>query len=279
MKLSEAFDLYILEVVTLGQRSEKTANNYRCAAHSLLKTTPDIPVGMLTLEHVQRWTLQRQSLGHAESTISHDLSRLKCVLKHLRRRGIVSLDEANIDLPKIHAKQYTWLDYSEIQRLLDVIESKRDKALVACLFATGARISELLNINRDDVQAGRAQIIGKGGYAGTIRFDDKSLEYLRQYLDSRRDTLSPLFVSSQHRRITVARVAQLIHNYQDLAGFTKNITPHVFRHSFATDLRMNGADILDIQKQLRHQKLSSTQIYTHVNDEQVDQAYMKYHSV
>lgn len=278
MKLSDAFSLYIVEQIELKNGSDKTARNYRCTVSSLLKTTPDIPIEMLTLEHAQRWVMYRQSLGQSESTISHDLSRLKQVLKLLRKRGLTVLDEEHIELPKLHEKAYTWLDYSEVQQILDVIDSRRDKAIVACLFATGCRISELLNMNREDVQGDQAQIVGKGGYRGTVRFDPTALTYLNDYLNSRKDNLKPLFISSQHRRITNSRVGQLIHDYADAAGLDKNVTPHVFRHSFATDMRKNGADIMEIKEQLRHKRVSSTQIYTHINDEQRNEAYKKYHS-
>lgn len=278
MLISEAFQDYENREIIFRGQSEKTRKNYRCTLSSLLKTTEDMPIELITIEHIMRWKMFREKMGHSSSTISHDLSRFKNVLKNLRKRGYKVLDEENITLPKIKEKHYTWLDYNEINKLLNVIESPRDKAIIACLFSTGCRISELMNLNRDDVIGNEVSIIGKGGSIGTVYLDKKSRKYLNVYLSERRDVLKPLFISSQRRRLTNSRVAQLLHEYTDAAGINKNVTPHVLRHSFATDLKLNGADIFDIQKQLRHKRISSTQIYTHISDKQRRENYHKYHS-
>jgi site-specific recombinase XerD len=238
----------------------------------------DFPIELLTIEHVIRWKMYQDSLGHSTATIRNNLSRLKNVLKFLRKRGFNVLDEENIDLPKVKEKPYTWLSYDEIQKLLDVIENKRDKAIVACLFSTGCRISELMNIDLVDINGNEVRITGKGGVLGTVYLDDYAKSCLDLYLDERRDSLRPVFVSSQRRRMTNSRVAQLLHEYADKAGLDKNVTPHVLRHSFATDLKLNGADIFDIQQQLRHKRISSTQIYTHISDQQRRAAYKTFHS-
>lgn len=278
MLISEAFQDYENKEIIFAGRSEKTRKNYRCALNSFLKTTDDMPIELVTIEHIMRWKMFREKMGHSTSTISHDLSRLKNVLKNLRKQGYKVLDEENIRLPKIKERHYTWLDYGEIQNLLSVIESSRDKAIIACLFSTGCRISELMNLNREDVIGNEVNIVGKGGAIGTVYLDKKSRGYLNGYLADRKDSLKPLFISSQRRRLTNSRVAQLLHEYTDAAGIDKNVTPHVLRHSFATDLKLNGADIFDIQKQLRHKRISSTQIYTHISDKQRADNYLKFHS-
>lgn len=279
MLVSDAFILYDEAELQFGNMSQKTRVNYRTCMRSLLKVTLDIPIELLTVEHVQAWKMVRESVGQSDTTISHDLSRLKSVLKFLRKRGYKILDEENITLPKLKEKPYTWLSYEEVQTLLDVIESPRDKAIVACLWSTGCRISELLNLNRSDIQGNSAQVMGKGSRIGTVYFDVTALKYLGEYLNTRRDSLRPLFISSQHRRITNSRFGQLLHDYADMAGIDKNVTPHVLRHSFATDLKLNGADIFDIQKQLRHKRISSTQIYVHQNDQEKMEKYQRFHSV
>lgn len=278
MVISEAFELYDEAELQFGNMSLKTRTNYRTCLRSLLKTTLDIPVELLSIEHIQKWKMNREAIGQADTTISHDLSRLKSVLKFLHKRGYKVLDEENITLPKLTEKPYTWLSYKEIQDLLNVIESPRDKAIVACLWSTGCRISEMLSLNRSDIQGNTAQVVGKGGRIGTVYLDETALKYLNEYLCTRKDILRPLFISSQHRRITNSRFGQLLHDYADMAGIDKNVTPHVLRHSFATDLKNNGADIFDIQKQLRHKRISSTQIYVHQNDTERIEKYQRFHS-
>lgn len=258
--------------------SDKTARNYTCTEHSLVKVCGDLPIEIFTKDQILRWKMYCDSIGIAVSTIYHDLARVRRVLKYLRKNGVQCLDEEHITLPKLKEKKYTWLNYEEIEGLLSVINSRRDKAIVACLWSTGCRISELLNLNRDDVETDEIRIIGKGDVQGTVYLDPEARRYLNAYLIERRDDLRPLFISSQRRRISYTTFAKLLHEYTDKAGIDKNVTPHVLRHSFATDLKMNGADIFDIQKQLRHKRISSTQIYTHISDKQKLQTYRKYHS-
>lgn len=278
MVISEAFARYCLEEIELKGGAEKTAKNYRSALASFLLCCGDLPVQLLCIDNLNRWRMFREQRGNKLSTISHDLSRFKQVLKYLRRRGITVMDYDLVDLPRVTYEPRTYLVADEVQQLIDVIPSARDKAIYACLFDTGCRISELLNINRVDVQHGSAQIVGKGSIIGTVYFSEWSLGYLNAYLKSRHDQLTPLFISGQCKRITISRVQQLLHIYTDLAGIEKNVTPHTFRHSFATDLKINGADIYDIKEQLRHKKISSTEIYVHINDQRKQEIYDKFHT-
>jgi integrase/recombinase XerD len=276
--ISEAFSRYCLEEITLQNGSQKTVRNYISACRSLVKTTDDIPIQLLVVEHVTRWQQQRGYLGHSSSTVAHDLSRLRQVLKFLKKRGMNVLDYDFVTRPKITKKHPVYLIPQEVQQIIGVIEKKRDKAIFACMFDSGARVSELLNLNCEDLRDNTAQIIGKGGKPGTLHFSPWSMNYLQDYLDSRRDRLTPLFVSAQCRRITVSRVQQLLHIYSDMAGIKKNVTPHILRHSFATDLKRNGADIFDIKEQLRHERISSTEIYVHIEEHQKAQVYARFHT-
>lgn len=278
MRLSEAFQYYERDKIRMAGLSDKSAKNYRSAYRSFEKCLGDIQVEHLMLHHIHRWQEYRGNLGASDSTVNHDLGRLRKVLKFLRKRGYNVIDDEEIELPKIRPKTYTWLEYREVQQLIDVIERPRDKAIVACLFSTGCRISELLNLNREDIRGNSAQVIGKGDKIGTVYFDENALKYLHAYLATRKDMLRPLFISGQRRRITPSTVGRLLHEYTDMAGINKIVTPHVLRHSFATDLKLNGADIYDIKELLRHEKISSTVIYTHINDKQKKRIHEQYHS-
>lgn len=278
MNISEAFAYYVVEEITLRNGSPKTARNYRSACASLVGSVTDIPISLLTPQHISQWRLNRERWGHSSTTVAHDLSRLKQVLRLLKKRGLDVLDHDMVELPKIKKTNPVYLVSDEVQAVIDVIDSKRDRAIFACMFASGARVSELLNIDRDDLRGNTAQIIGKGSKPGTLYFDAWSMGYLADYLASRKDSLTPLFVSGQCRRITVSRVEQLLHIYSDAAGIKKNVTPHVLRHSFATDLRRNGADIFDIKEQLRHERISSTEIYIHIEEETRLAAYKRFRS-
>lgn len=277
MLISEAFQRYDAVLASQG-KSVKTRQNYRSGLYNLVKHSGDVPVELITFSLITRWQLEMQRTGHQQSTIKTNLGYVREVLKYLRKEGYKVIDSRDIDLPRLTHKAPVWLDYKEVQQILDVIESPRDKAIIACLFATGARITELLQLNRDSIQNGQATIVGKGSKVGVLYFDSTALNYLKEYMQSRKDSLTPLFVSGQYRRITVSRVEQLLHIYTDMAGIQKNVTPHVLRHSFASDLILNGADIYSTSRLLRHSNITTTQIYTHVKEEQNQNAYDKFHT-
>lgn len=278
MTISEAFTYYCVEEITLKNGSEKTVRNYRSACNSLTGSITDLPIILLSPAHLSQWRINRERWGHSPATIGHDLSRVKQVLRLLKKRGMDVLDHDLIDLPRIPKSHPTYLLPREVQEIIDVIDSPRDKAIFACMFDSGARVGELLSINRDELVNNTAPIIGKGGKPGVLRFGPWAMGYLNTYLESRKDSLSPLFVSGHYRRITVSRCEQLLHIYSDKAKIKKNVTPHVLRHSFATDLKMNGADIYDIKEQLRHSRISSTEIYVHIEDEERAKKHARFHT-
>lgn len=278
MLLSQAFLSFAEEYIFMSGLTTKTFKNYRTAMNSFIKAVGDLDITLIMPSHYSRWKLYCEQRGHSNTTINHNMVLLNNVLKFYKRRGVNVVDTSVIDLPKLPAPNPTYLTVDEIDAILNEIESVRDKAIVACLFSTGCRISELLNLNREDIQDNRAQVMGKGSRPGIVYFDDRAKKLLDDYLATRKDRLRPLFISGQRRRITPARVGQLLHEYADYAGIDKNVTAHVFRHSFASDLKFNGADIFEIQQLLRHEKITSTMIYTHVPDKHREEAHKKYHS-
>lgn len=277
MLVSEAFIKY--EVTKLMSGPEKTRKNYRCALNSFIKACGDIPVELVGYHTIEQWKTYGEYMGSANSYMASNVSRLKQVFKFLKRCGCKVIDCDAIERPVVKQNSNpVWLEPYEVAAILSVIASPRDKAIFALLFSSGARISELLSLNRDSIQDGRAKIIGKGDKPGIIRFDPNALAILYQYLSTRNDECTPLFISGQMSRITVSRVEQLAHEYADKAGITKNFTPHVARHTFASGLKLNGADIFDIKEQLRHDRISSTQIYVHIGESQRDKDYARYHT-
>lgn len=276
MLVSEAFLLY--ETEKLLDKAPKTRKNYQAALNSFTGACGDIDVTLVSHVAIVQWKKQSQYKGHAPSYIATNLSRFRQVFGYLKKHGYNVLDKTNIERPSVPPTDPTYLSRQEVVDLLAVIESPRDKAIFWLLFSSGARISELLQLNRDSIVDGKAHIIGKGEKPGILRFDSNALRVLDDYLQTRSDSLRPLFVSSQNRRITVSRVQQLAHKYEDMAGLTKNFTPHIARHTFASELKLNGGDIFDIKEQLRHKRISSTMIYVHIGDEKRDRDYERLHT-
>lgn len=216
-------------------------------------------------------------------------------MKYLSSRDIESLAPNKIILPKVSRKQVTFLHYDEIERLVDGIDAStesglRDRAIVELLFSSGLRVSELVNLNRDHVNTKRREFMvrGKGQKDRPIFISQAAASWVEAYLAERNDTLPPLFLSysrnvesdtsGDYRRLTARSIQRMVSKYARLAGITKHVSPHTMRHSFATDLLMNGADIRSVQSMLGHSNISTTQVYTHVTDEHLREVYEKFHS-
>lgn len=280
MSVNEAYELYIQKEIIERNGAEKTLKNYRCSLHSLLRAIGgDFDISFLTTETVSVWYRYMCEMANSETTIHHNLGRLRNVLKYLKRSGMNVLDYDFIDLPKIKQRIPNYAEPDEIKKIIDCLPTLRDKALVSCLFSTGCRISELLNLNRDDVKGREIVVLGKGSKYRTVFMSLSAYELLQSYLASRKDNIPALFVSSQYRRITASRVAQIIHIATAEAGIDKVITPHTFRHSFATNLVRNGANILAVKDLLGHVSIQTTQIYTHTNKPYLKEIHDKYHSI
>ena len=216
--------------------------------------------------------------------------------KYLAKRGIKSLDPSLIDLPRAAKKQVTFLHFDEIERLLaeiplDTESGLRDRAIIELLFSGGLRVSELCSLNRDSINLERREFMvrGKGKKDRPIFIDKSTAECIEDYLNMRTDTLPALFLnnsanqqipstSGDFRRLTPRSIERIVQKYTRLAGITKHVTPHTMRHSFATDLLMNGADIRSVQSLLGHANISTTQIYTHITDPHLKEVHEKFHS-
>lgn len=301
MYMSELILDYIEHLEVEGGRSAKTAENYRLYLERFVEFTNDIKVGDITSETIRKYRLwlnrykNDQDNELAAITQAYHLIALRGFLGYLSQRDIESLAPNKIVLPKVSRKQVTFLHYDEVQRLIDAIDLSseaglRDRAIVELLFSSGLRVSELINLNRDHVNTKRREFMvrGKGQKDRPIFISQGAADWVNRYLDARQDTLPPLFLSysknvettnsGDFRRLTARSVQRMVANYARLAGITKHVSPHTMRHSFATDLLMNGADIRSVQSMLGHSNISTTQVYTHVTDEHLREVYEKFHS-
>lgn len=285
-----------------GGRSAKTAENYTHYLMRFSEFTGDIPVESITTEMIRKFRLwlnrYRNDNDESLSTItqSYHLIALRGFLLYLSKRDISSLAPHKIELPKTHRKQVTFLHIDEIDRLIDAIKTTddaglRDRAIIELLFSSGLRVSELVALNRDHVNTKRREFMvrGKGQKDRPVFISQTAADHLENYLSVRTDSLAPLFISysrntqtadtsGDFRRLTARSVQRLVSKYAKLAGITKHVSPHTMRHSFATDLLMNGADIRSVQNMLGHSDISTTQVYTHVTDTHLREAHERFHS-
>ena len=229
-------------------------------------------------------------------TQTYHLIALRGFLKYLTRREIKSLDPSLIDLPHVIRKQVTFLHFDEVEDMLNQIDTStesglRDRAIIELLYSGGLRVSELVGLDRGSINLERREFMvrGKGSKDRPIFISQSAADRVQDYLDARTDSLPALFLnnsrntqtvdtSGDFRRITARSVERIVEKYARLAGITKHVSPHTLRHSFVTDLLMNGADLRSVQSMLGHADISTTQIYTHVTDAHLKEIHEKFHS-
>ena len=308
MDISSLIQDFLEHVEIERGRSQDTVRNYELYLTRFVEISDEILEGeTLTPEKITPELLRkyRLRLNRYESingkklsaiTQAYHLIALRGFLKYLARRDIKSLNPALVDLPKVARPQVTFLHYDEVERLLDAIPTDtenglRDRAIIELLFSGGLRVSELTSLNRDSINLDRREFIvrGKGNKDRPVFISKAAADRIREYLDARTDDLPALFLnnsknqsipntSGDFRRITPRSIQRMVQKYAKLAGITKHVTPHTLRHSFATDLLMNGADIRSVQAMLGHSDISTTQIYTHVTDTHLREIHEKFHS-
>lgn len=240
----------------------------------------------------------QQSSSLKKNTQNYHLIALRSFLKYLMKRNITSLPPDRIDLAKIKERSLDLISIEELNRLLNApnqIKTKdddnvaktkilRDKAILELFFSTGLRLSELCSLNRDlDLSKDEFSIRGKGDKVRVVFLSDSAKGAIREYLKNRKDLDEPLFIQysrngAKGNRLTPRSVERIVRYYAIAAGISKKVTPHVIRHSFATDLLSNGADIRSVQMMLGHSNISTTQIYTHITDKQLRDVHKKFHS-
>jgi site-specific recombinase XerD len=215
-------------------------------------------------------------------------------LKFCARRDIPALTADKIELSRTKRKQVTWLGEDELKRLfaqptLSTPVGLRDRAILELLFSSGLRVSELVGLDRDHINLKRREfsVRGKGEKDRPIFISAEAAKWLDHYLQKRSDTAKPLFIrysgtkhvdlTGNFHRLTPRSVQRLVARYALLAGITKHVGPHTLRHSFATDLLMNGADLRSVQAMLGHSHISTTQIYTHVTVPHLKAIREKFH--
>ena len=310
MDISELVADFLESLEIEKGRSTKTVENYGLyLARFIDLITEDfegqemIKPSDITPEILRRFRLKLNRFSDNQNkerlsalTQSYHLIALRGFFKYLAKRGIKSLAPSLIDLPRAAKKQVTFLHFDEIERLLaeiplDTESGLRDRAIIELLFSGGLRVSELCSLNRDSINLERREFMvrGKGKKDRPIFIDKSTAECIEDYLNMRTDTLPALFLnnsanqqipstSGDFRRLTPRSIERIVQKYTRLAGITKHVTPHTMRHSFATDLLMNGADIRSVQSLLGHANISTTQIYTHITDPHLKEVHEKFHS-
>jgi len=290
-----------LEYLELEQnRSQKTIANYDHYLTRLLDYAGDIAVSEIDAELIRKWRLWLNRLGTnvsdelSATTTNYHLIALRSFLKFCTKRGVPALAPDKIELARTKRKQVTWLEEDELERLfaqpdLNTLAGMRDRAILELLFSSGLRVSELVGLDRDHINLKRREFMvrGKGQKDRPIFISPEAADWMQTYLNARKDNTKPLFIrfagnkkvdlTGNYHRLTARSVQRLVAHYALLAGITKHVSPHTLRHSFATNLLMNGADLRSVQAMLGHSNIATTQIYTHVTDPHLKKVHDEFH--
>lgn len=292
-----------LEYLELEQnRSQKTIQNYDHYLTRLLDFAgDDLKVTDITPEFIRKWRLWLNRLGTnvsdelSKTTLNYHLIALRSFLKFCAKRNIPALAADKVELARVKRKQVTFLNEDELARLfaqpdITKLNGLRDRAILELLFSSGLRVSELVGLDREHINLKRREFMvrGKGQKDRPVFVSPAAAEWVARYLDERQDTTKPLFIrysgrktidrSGNYHRLTARSIQRLVAQYALLAGITKQVSPHTLRHSFATDLLMNGADLRSVQAMLGHSNIATTQIYTHVTDPHLRSVHERFHN-
>lgn len=306
MKLSDLKTEFLEHLEIEKGRSLKTVANYDHYLSRFFEFAQISDPGGITDELVRKYRiwLNRQLSGKTRRGMDEGLSAtlkkktqnyyliaLRAFLKYLVRREIRSLQPDRIDLAKTSERSLDLISGEELARLLaaptgDGLQQRRDKAILELLFSTGLRVSELCSLSRYiDLKKDELSVRGKGEKIRVVFLSQEAKDAIKKYLDKRGDIDEALFikhtnggaVKTKSLRLTPRSVERLAAHYAVKAGISKKVTPHVIRHSFATDLLENGADLRSVQVMLGHSNISTTQIYTHVTDKGLREIHKNFH--
>ncbi len=303
MLLKDAIYDFLTHCEVGKYQSKKTVENYRHYLkrfESFAKPSTDVSkIDANTVRdyrlHLHRTPIRGQGVTLDIKTQQYHLIALRAMLKHLHKNDVKTLSPEKIELPKVPGRQVEVLAREELEAMFNVIDitkrnGLRDLALLHLLYSTGLRVSELSNLNRKDVNlvSKEFRVIGKGRKARIVFVSDSAAEHVKNYLDSRQDNWVPLFVSNsnrsktntllgEERRLEPQAIERIVRTISAHAGIVKKVTPHTLRHTFATELLKNGADIRSVQEMLGHASITTTQIYTHLTNKRLKEIHEQYH--
>jgi len=301
-KLSGHLRLFLEYLEIEKGRSPLTIRNYEFYLQRFLDWAKDPSPDDVDSELVRQYRLHLNRLEDPKrgllkkSTQNYHLIALRSFLKYLARHDIESMAPEKIELAKQGSREPSFLDAVDLERLLEApsksnasdILKLRDRAILELFFSTGMRVSELAKLKKDQINLDREEfsVRGKGDKVRVVFLANQARHWLHEYLKHRDDDSPYMFVRHDRAKsgseaagpITPRSIERLVHRYSVEAGIPKKVSPHTLRHSFATDLLMNGADIRSVQSMLGHSSITTTQIYTHVTNQQLQEVHRAFHA-
>jgi site-specific recombinase XerD len=292
-----------LEYAEIGKnQSQKTIQNYHHYLKRFSRWAGNISPSKITLDQIHNYRLylnryeDEQGRTLSPKTQNYHLIALRAFLKYLSKNDIPSLAPEKIELGKAEKRSVEFLTREEMERMFKSAicnerSGIRDRAILEMLFSTGLRVSEIRNLNRAqvDLKRGEFMVRGKGRKPRIVFLSDDAAKWVGRYLQARPDNWKPLFINSRRQkndddldldekyRLSTVSIQNIVRRVAKEAGIIKKVSPHTIRHSFATNLLFQGADLRSVQDLLGHESITTTQIYTHLTNKKLKEVHQKFH--
>jgi site-specific recombinase XerD len=305
MQLSGAIRHFLEHCEIEKNQSKRTLVNYQHYLGRFLEFAKDTELSAINLEMVKKYRLFlnrfefRPNEPLSIKTQNYHIIALRAFLKYCAKQDWKTLEPEKIELSKIPDRTVEYLTREELERLFEAVDTSniiglRNRAIMEFLYSTGLRISELTSLDRNQVnlERGEFQVRGKGRKMRIVFLSERAKTWITDYLEERDDGYEPLFLNhrrarkkkegavtmkGEHRRLTDYTIQEMVRRTAYEAGIVKKVTPHVLRHSFATELLINGADIRSVQEMLGHASITTTQIYTHLTNKKLKEVHERFH--
>lgn len=300
-ELSGLIDQFLEYLEIERNCSKLTIRDYRHYLESFNKWYGEKNIENLDLVTVRKYRVflanreDKNGLTLKRVTQNYYVIALRSFLRFLIKNDFKTLEPSKIDLPKTESRNLKFLSSEQIERLVTSVDTSkeeglRDRAILELLFSTGLRVSELTKLNHEQINFERREfgVIGKGSRLRLVFISDRAADWVKRYLDERKDGFKPLFIrysgkvveddSGEKMRLTARSVERIVKKYVRAARIPVDATVHTLRHSFATDLLHNGADLRSVQEMLGHKNIATTQIYTHITNPQLRDTHKSFHS-
>lgn len=289
MLVSQAFKAYCSDYISFKNLSKKTEESYLVTLKILVRYFGDVQIEEITSQKVREWKAWLDK-GRSASTVRGYIICLRVVLRYHQKLGLQVLDPETIPVPKRPQKVPSFVTPGEVDSFIrtagkaspgyPLVNRIRNQALISMLYASGLRASEVCSLDRDSIRDGTFTVMGKGGKARLCFIDLRTQSLLSTYLRARVDSHPALFYSPQcGRRLTTGNLQRIFLGISKRAGLERPIHPHTLRHSFATNLLRNNANMRYVQVLMGHSSMATTQIYTHVVDADLQRVYEQFHTI
>lgn len=300
MEINEHIKNFLEYLEVTGNKSPKTLENYRHYLERFKEfLAENIDPKKIDIKKIQNYRLYLNRIKNAGGralgikTQNYHIIALRAFFKYLAKNDVPTLTPEKIELSKIPERTVEVISRDELERLFKAVDQTRksgprDLAILKTLYSTGLRVSELKSLNRDQVDLKRREFMvrGKGKKPRIVFLSKSAADTIENYLKIRKDNFKPLFKNSlkgediladESHRLSAVSIENLVRKYALKAGIIKKVTPHTLRHSYATELLINGADIRSVQEMLGHSSITTTQIYTHLTNKKLREIHEKYH--